>query len=77
MFNRHAAALVPTSAFVLLWSSGAIVSEIGLRHGSPFALLIFRYIIAFTVLLGFAAAQSADRLLDRRALFHLLSARAR
>ena len=41
--------------FVLLWSSGAIVSEIGLGHGSPFALLILRYAIAFTVLLLFAA----------------------
>lgn len=56
MFNRHAAALLPTTAFVLLWSSGAIVSEIGLRHGSPFALLILRYAIASTVLLIAAAA---------------------
>jgi len=28
MFYRHASALLPTTAFVLLWSSGAIVSEI-------------------------------------------------
>ena len=55
MFNRHAAALLPTSAFVLLWSSGAIVSEIGLRHGSPFAILILRYATAFAVLVPFAA----------------------
>jgi drug/metabolite transporter (DMT)-like permease len=54
MFNRYASALLPTTAFVLLWSSGAIVSEIGLRHGSPFALLILRYAIAFAVLVGFA-----------------------
>lgn len=54
MFNRHLSVLVPTTAFVLLWSSGAIVSEIGLRHGSPFALLILRYAIAFTVLVAFA-----------------------
>lgn len=50
MFNRHASALVPTTAFVLLWSSGAIVSEIGLRHGSAFALLTLRYGLALAVL---------------------------
>ena len=55
MFRRYASVLLPTTAFVLLWSSGAIVSEIGLRHGSPFALLILRYAIAFAVLLVFAA----------------------
>lgn len=54
MFYRHASALLPTTAFVLLWSSGAIVSEIGLQHGSPFALLILRYAIAFTLLSAFA-----------------------
>lgn len=55
MLNRLASALGPTTVFVLLWSSGAIVSEIGLRHGSPFALLICRYLIAFVVLVGLAA----------------------
>jgi drug/metabolite transporter (DMT)-like permease len=55
MFNRHVSALVPTTAFVLLWSSGTIVSEIGLRHGSPFALLILRYGIALAVLATAAA----------------------
>ncbi|WP_206244387.1 DMT family transporter [Novosphingobium terrae] len=43
-------AVVPTSAFVLLWSSGAIISEIGLQHGSPFGLLILRYGLALAVL---------------------------
>lgn len=52
MFDRHASALVPTTAFVLLWSSGAIVSEIGLRHGSSFALLLFRYGLALAVLIA-------------------------
>lgn len=55
MFNRYASALLPTTAFVLLWSSGAIMSEIGLRHGSPFALLILRYGIALAILLAYAA----------------------
>lgn len=54
MFNRHASALVPTTAFVLLWSSGAIVSKIGLQYGSPFALLIARYAVALVALAGFA-----------------------
>lgn len=55
MFNRYASALLPTTAFVLLWSSGAIVSEIGLQHGSPFALLVLRYGIALAILIGVAA----------------------
>ncbi|MBB5713128.1 DMT family transporter [Sphingomonas xinjiangensis] len=55
MFNRYASALLPTTAFVLLWSSGAIVSEIGLRHGSPFSLLVLRYGIALAILTGVAA----------------------
>jgi drug/metabolite transporter (DMT)-like permease len=54
MFNRHVSALLPTTAFVLLWSSGAIVSEIGLRHGSAFALLILRYSLALAVLVAVA-----------------------
>jgi len=61
MFNRHASALLPTSGFVLLWSSGAIISEIGLRHGSPLALLILRYGTALAVLA--AAAAFGGRLL--------------
>lgn len=64
MFTRHASAFAPTAAFVLLWSSGAIVSEIGLRHGSPFALLILRYAIALGVLATFAIANR--RLLPER-----------
>lgn len=55
MFNRYASALLPTTAFVLLWSSGAIVSEIGLRYGSPVALLVLRYGIALAILIGVAA----------------------
>ena len=43
--------IVLTSIFVLLWSSGAIVSEIGLQYGSPFALLLLRYGLALGVLL--------------------------
>jgi drug/metabolite transporter (DMT)-like permease len=54
MFHRHVSALVPTTIFVLLWSSGAIVSEIGLQYGSPLALLITRYAIAFIALSAFA-----------------------
>lgn len=54
MFNRHVSALAPTTAFVLLWSSGAIISKIGLQYGSPFALLIARYAVALAVLIAFA-----------------------
>ena len=55
MISRYASALLPTTGFVLLWSSGAIVSEIGLRHGSPFALLVLRYALALAALVAFAA----------------------
>lgn len=57
MSFRHASALLPTTLFVLLWSSGAIVSEIGLRHGSPFAILLCRYAVALAALLAIAAWQ--------------------
>jgi drug/metabolite transporter (DMT)-like permease len=54
MIPRSVSSLLPTIAFVLLWSSGAIVSKIGLQHGSAFAILIARYGVALAVLLGFA-----------------------
>lgn len=59
MFNRHASALVPTTAFVLLWSSGAIVSKVGLQYGSPFALLIARYVVALIALVALAVRSGA------------------
>ena len=52
---RHISAIVPTTIFVLLWSSGAIASEIGLSHGSPLAILILRYSLALAVLTAVAA----------------------
>ncbi|HZG31948.1 MAG TPA: DMT family transporter [Sphingopyxis sp.] len=54
MTNRYLSAFVPTGVFVLLWSSGAIVSKIGLEHGSPFALLIARYGVALAILVAYA-----------------------
>ncbi|CAI8927799.1 Multidrug DMT transporter permease [Pseudomonas sp. IT-P74] len=39
-------AAASTSLFVLLWSSGAIFSKWGLAHASPFAFLVFRFVIA-------------------------------
>src|SRR5258708_6088920 len=64
--SRHAqvSMLLPASGFVLLWSSGAVVSEIGVQHGSPFALLIFRYVVALVVMAGISA--SRGRLLPRK-----------
>ena len=39
-FNKASvASAATTSLFVLLWSSGAIVSKLGLTHASPFAFL--------------------------------------
>ena len=61
MYHSFLAAFGPTSLFVLLWCSGAIISEIGLRHGSPFALLFFRYLIGFVALTGYALWQCVLR----------------
>jgi len=57
--------VILTGLFVLLWSSGAIVSEIALVQGSPFALLLVRYAFALAVLIGIAL--SRRRLLPVRA----------
>ncbi|SDY77536.1 DMT family transporter [Pseudomonas sp. NFIX28] len=44
--KKSALAAASTSLFVLLWSSGAIFSKWGLAHASPFAFLLFRFVIA-------------------------------
>ncbi|KGW89621.1 eamA-like transporter family protein [Burkholderia pseudomallei MSHR332] len=46
-----------TSLFVLLWSSGAIFAELGLRHASAFAFLIARFALASLVLLVLSLAR--------------------
>jgi len=43
-------ATASTSLFVLLWSSGAIFSKLGLAHASPFAFLLIRFAIALCAL---------------------------
>ncbi|AOJ26427.1 DMT family transporter [Burkholderia seminalis] len=53
-FKRALAAHGATSLFVLLWSSGAIFSELGLRHASAFAFLTARFALASLVLLALA-----------------------
>ncbi|CAI3808353.1 hypothetical protein GLGCALEP_04950 [Pseudomonas sp. MM221] len=45
------ASAATTSLFVLLWSSGAIVSKLGLAHASPFAFLLLRSALALAGLL--------------------------
>jgi drug/metabolite transporter (DMT)-like permease len=44
--KQSVAATASTSVFVLLWSSGAIFSKLGLAHASPFAFLLIRFAIA-------------------------------
>ena len=44
--NKALASLATTTLFVLLWSSGAIVSKWGLTHASPFAFLLLRFLLA-------------------------------
>ncbi|WP_175877710.1 DMT family transporter [Burkholderia sp. BCC0097] len=53
-FKRALAAHGATSLFVLLWSSGAIFAELGLRHASAFAFLTARFALASLVLLALA-----------------------
>lgn len=48
--NKALASLATTTLFVLLWSSGAIVSKWGLTHASPFAFLLFRFLLALVAL---------------------------
>ncbi|MBU9544295.1 DMT family transporter [Burkholderia multivorans] len=43
-----------TSLFLLLWSSGAIFAELGLRHASAFVFLAARFALASLVLLVLA-----------------------
>ena len=51
MFAHKAlASMATTTLFVLLWSSGAIVSKWGLTHASPFAFLLFRFLLALGAL---------------------------
>jgi drug/metabolite transporter (DMT)-like permease len=47
------AAYGTTSLFVLLWSSGAIFAELGIRHASAFAFLLLRFLLASAVLAVF------------------------
>jgi drug/metabolite transporter (DMT)-like permease len=55
---KHAlAAYGATALFVLLWSSGAIFAELGLRHASAFAFLIARFALASVALLPLALAR--------------------
>ncbi|MGU7769762.1 DMT family transporter [Burkholderia sp. MR1-5-21] len=56
-FKRALAAHGATSLFVLLWSSGAIFAELGLRHASAFVFLTARFALASLVLLALAAAR--------------------
>lgn len=51
-FNKASvASAATTSLFVLLWSSGAIVSKLGLAQASPFAFLLLRSALALAGLL--------------------------
>ncbi|MEE1924899.1 DMT family transporter [Pseudomonas sp. 148P] len=46
------ASAATTSLFVLLWSSGAIVSKLGLAQATPFAFLLVRFLLALGALLA-------------------------
>ncbi|MFJ5296772.1 DMT family transporter [Pseudomonas sp. NPDC088368] len=48
--NKALASIATTTLFVLLWSSGAIVTKWGLTHATPFAFLLFRFLVALFAL---------------------------
>ncbi|HSJ02230.1 MAG TPA: DMT family transporter [Verrucomicrobium sp.] len=50
--KSNLASLGSTSLFVLIWSSGAFFSKLGLQHASIFTFLILRFALAFVLLLG-------------------------
>lgn len=49
--RKKLAACGSTALFVLLWSSGAIVSKLGLAHATPFAFLFVRFALALAAFL--------------------------
>jgi len=57
MKSRDWTSYAATALFVLLWSSGALFSKIGLLHASAFALLVLRFAIALCVLSALAIAR--------------------
>lgn len=55
--NTAWATFGPTSLFVLIWSSGALFSKLGLQHASPFAFLGLRFALALGILLALGLAR--------------------
>lgn len=55
--NTAWATFGPTSLFVLIWSSGALFSKLGLQHASPFAFLGLRFALALSILLALGLAR--------------------
>ncbi|OLS59498.1 DMT family transporter [Pseudomonas putida] len=50
LHKTSVASAATTSLFVLLWSSGAIVSKLGLAQATPFAFLLIRFLLALGAL---------------------------
>lgn len=50
LHKTSVASAASTSLFVLLWSSGAIVSKLGLAQATPFAFLLIRFLLALGAL---------------------------
>lgn len=63
-----------TSLFVLLWSSGAIFSKLGLESASAFAFLLLRFALALIILLIISVpairALSTDRSHSKQAIIY-------
>ena len=51
MLNRHVGTIALGLLFVLLWNSGFIGAEYGLRYSAPFTLLFWRYLALTAILL--------------------------
>jgi drug/metabolite transporter (DMT)-like permease len=69
---RRLAPIAVPVVFVLIWSSGYLVGSIGTRHGSPLALVSWRFLLAFVVLGTFSLAVRARWPTEPRVYVHLL-----
>lgn len=73
MNKTYLSAFAPTALFVVLWSSGAIASEIAIRDASPIATLIIRYAVALTALALLAAIARRSWLPEKSSLKRVMS----
>lgn len=72
-FARAATGVLP-AAFVVVWSTGYLAAAVGAHSGPPFALLFWRFLLAFAVLGATALVTRAPWPRRPRTYLHLLVA---